>query len=68
MSKTINEAGKRYGIWLVIDRYLPNYHPEKASMARWKCKCMHCGAMKIYTGNHLRFGAYAHTCKECGRS
>lgn len=68
MNKTINEKGHMYGPWLVIDRYLPNYRPEKPSMARWICKCKHCGYEKIYTGNRLRFGHYAYTCKECGGS
>ena len=67
-NKLIDEIGKRYGPWLVIRRIEPNYRPEKPSMARWECRCIHCDAKKIYIGNHLRSGHYAHTCRECGGS
>lgn len=61
-----DEIGKRYGLWLVVEKYPTNYRPKTASMTRWKCKCAYCGAQKIYTGNTLRFNHYAHVCEECG--
>lgn len=59
-----NEIGNRYGPWVVIRRIEPNY-PINCTV-KWLCKCMHCGAEKIYIGNRLRFNGYAHTCKWCG--
>lgn len=61
-----DEMGKRYDPWLVIEKCPINYRPKNTSMTRWKCKCVHCGAQKIYIGNTLRFGNYASVCKECG--
>lgn len=61
-----NEIGNKYGPWVVVDRFEPNYRRQDYSMVRWKCKCVHCSAQKIYIGNTLRFNHYGHTCKRCG--
>lgn len=66
MSNVKDETGKKYGSYIVIRIIYPNY-PNNCTV-RWECECTHCGAKKIYIGNGLRFGHYAHTCRECGRS
>jgi len=60
-----DETGKRYGPYIVIKRATLNYPISGA--AKWECRCVHCGARKIYIGNALRFGHHARTCKECKR-
>lgn len=68
MNRMIDEKYHVYGPWIVVARHKLNYHPKTCSMVRWICVCRHCGAKKIYIGNGLRFGHYAHTCRECGGS
>lgn len=60
-----DETGNKYGPYIVIKRVFPNYLLSET--ARWECRCVHCGATKIYIGNALRFGCYAQKCEECGR-
>lgn len=59
-----DETGKRYGPYIVLQRVKPNY-PNNGTV-KWLCKCIHCGAKKIYIRNLLRFNKYRHTCDECG--
>ena len=54
-----NEAGKKYGRLLVLEKQLPVYRVSKG--ARWVCKC-DCGKETVVTGYHLRIGRI----KSCG--
>lgn len=52
----IDETGKRYGRWFVLER-----GTEKFNFAYWICKC-DCGAIKTVIGMNLRNGSS----KSCG--
>ena len=59
-----NESGNTYGPW-VVGKLLPIRYPNNGT-ARFIVRCRCCGYEKIYIGNLLRFGHYAHKCENCG--
>lgn len=64
MGKLKNEEGRQYGLWQV-NKLLPERYAKNGT-AKFMVRCRCCGYVKVYTGNALRFGYYAHNCERCG--
>jgi hypothetical protein len=50
---TIDETGKRYDSWEVVARVIGG------NGARWRCRCVACGALRVFYGFALRAGVTA---------
>lgn len=63
-NRAINETGNVYGVWFVSSMITPREMSN--GCLKYKLVCRKCGAIRFVNGNNLRFGKYAHTCKNCG--